>query len=136
MYRTPENEVARILVADDEAVMRQTLELVLTADGWLVDFARTGRDALDRCAAEDYDLVILDHWMPGLRGLEAAQILKMNPASPPVVVFTACLDPELKELGASIGVEVIDKLNWKELVARCHELLAAPALARVAVESR
>ena len=117
---TGELPVGPVLVVDDEHVMRTTLELVLAADGWLVDVAASGRQALDRLNEEAFDLVVLDHWMPGLTGLEVVARLRAMRIDIPVVIFSACLDPDLKEAGEQAGVTVIDKLNWHELVRICR----------------
>jgi CheY-like chemotaxis protein len=60
----------RILVVDDEAVVVNSIRRSLIRKGYLVDEAFTGRSALTRILAEDYDLVILDMRMPDMNGLE------------------------------------------------------------------
>ena len=111
-----EHEVPKVLVVDDEPIMQQMLELILTSEGWLVEIAGSGEEGLARCRNEHFDLVVLDHWMPGLTGLGVARRLVGNGFTTPIVIFSACLDPALKLAGESFDVYVIDKLNWKELV--------------------
>ena len=60
--------------------------------------------------------------MPGLTGLEVAGRLHDAGYQAPVAIFSACLDPVLKEAGASVGARVFDKLNWKGLVEYCRSV--------------
>lgn len=106
----------RILVADDDRLMRATIELVLTTEGYEVELAASGRQAIDRCRAERFALVVLDYWMPGLNGFEVVRWLRADGNDVPCVVFTSCLEPSLKDTGAALGIRVVDKLNWRELV--------------------
>ncbi len=115
-----EHEVPKVLVVDDEPIMRQMLELILTSEGWLVELAGSGEEGLERCRNEQFDLVVVDHWMPGLTGLGVARRLVGAGFTTPIVIFSACLDPALKVAGESVDLLVIDKLNWKELVRFCR----------------
>jgi CheY-like chemotaxis protein len=123
--------VGRILVVDDEPIVRQMLELVLASDGWLVEQAASGEEGLERCRSELFDVVILDHWMPTLTGFEVAGRLVEEGCSMPLVIFSAFLDLELKEACEAIGVHPIDKLDWKGLVHHCRLV----ALGRVAAST-
>jgi CheY-like chemotaxis protein len=120
--------VGRVLIVDDEPIVRQMLELVLASDGWLVEQAGSGEEGLERCRIESFDVVILDHWMPTLTGFEVAGQLVAEGCSMPLVIFSAFLDHELKEACETIGVHPIDKLDWKGLVHHCRLV----ALGRVA----
>jgi CheY-like chemotaxis protein len=106
----------RILVVDDDRLMRGTIELVLTTEGHAVELAASGRQAIDRCRAERFALVVLDYWMPGLNGFEVVRQLRDDGNPVPCVVFTSCLEPALKDAGAALGIRVVDKLDWRELV--------------------
>jgi two-component system phosphate regulon response regulator OmpR len=120
----------RVLVVDDDRLMRATLELVLTTEGYAVELAASGRQAIDRCREETFQLVVLDYWMPGLTGFDVAQWLRKEGNRVPCVVFTSCLEPGLKDAGAALGIPVVDKLNWRELVALAASLRhASPAAA-------
>ena len=114
------NEIPKVLVVDDEPIMRHMLELVLTTEGWLVELAASGEEGLERAQNEQFDLVVVDHWMPGLTGLGVARRLVSKGFTTPIVIFSACLDPALKVAGESVDLLVIDKLNWKELVRFCR----------------
>ena len=61
--------MSRILVADDEAILRDAMSEALRRAGHAVDAFDSGRPAMERFAAESYDLVITDLKMPGMDGM-------------------------------------------------------------------
>ena len=61
----------RVLVVDDEPQIRRVMRATLTGLGYYVADARSGEEALEKLAAEKFDLVLLDMNMPGMGGLEA-----------------------------------------------------------------
>ncbi|GBC81297.1 Transcriptional regulatory protein ZraR [bacterium HR10] len=78
-----------ILVIDDEEVMRDVLESLLTAEGYRVDTARTGEEGLEKFRERPYDLVLLDVSMPGMGGIATLQeLLRLDPEAV-VVIITA-----------------------------------------------
>jgi DNA-binding NtrC family response regulator len=78
-----------ILVIDDEEVMRDVLESLLTAEGYRVDTARTGEEGLEKFRERPYDLILLDVSMPGMGGIATLQeLLRIDPEAV-VVVITA-----------------------------------------------
>src|SRR5918911_154188 len=78
-----------ILVVDDEEIMRDVLETLLSAEGYRVDLAKTGEEGLDAYTKRAYDAVLLDVSMPGIGGLRALEeFLKMDPEAV-IVMITA-----------------------------------------------
>jgi DNA-binding NtrC family response regulator len=78
-----------ILVVDDEEIMRDVLETLLSAEGYRVDLAKTGEEGLEAYGRRPYDVVLLDVSMPGMGGLRALdEILKADPEAV-VVMITA-----------------------------------------------
>jgi DNA-binding NtrC family response regulator len=78
-----------ILVIDDEEVMRDVLESLLSAEGYRVDLARTGEEGLEKFRERPYDLVLLDVSMPGMGGIATLQeLLRIDPEAV-VVIITA-----------------------------------------------
>ena len=78
-----------ILVVDDEEIMRDVLETLLSAEGYRVDLAKTGEEGLECYGRRAYDVVLLDVSMPGMGGLRALEeILKADPEAV-VVIITA-----------------------------------------------
>ena len=100
----------RILVVDDEKMVRDTLGQVLADEGYVVDLAVDGSDALDRVQAAPPDAILLDLMMPGMNGRQFLQALRENPAyaQVPVLIMTAVhgLEINLASIGAS---EVVEK---------------------------
>src|SRR5258708_22515224 len=75
-----------VLVVDDEEIMREVLETLLSSEGYRVDLAKTGEEGLESYGRRAYDVVLLDVSMPGIGGLRALEeILKMD--SEPVIVM-------------------------------------------------
>lgn len=114
---------ARILVVDDEPEITEMLEAVLTAEGWLVDQAVSGEEALQRFRDDDFDIVVLDHQMPMMSGLAAAAELVIDGAPPKsIVLFSGYLSPFIRGECRGLGIRAVDKTNWEELVAVCHAI--------------
>jgi DNA-binding NtrC family response regulator len=69
-----------VLVVDDEEIMRDVLETLLSAEGYRVDLAKTGEEGLEVYGRRTYDVVLLDVSMPGMGGLRALEeLLKLDP---------------------------------------------------------
>lgn len=81
------SEFARILVVDDDAHMREVLELVLAGKDWHVDSVGSGQVALERLAQHAYDLVVCDLHMPDLDGASVYRAIERQPSPRPAVVF-------------------------------------------------
>jgi two-component system response regulator MprA len=108
----------RVLVVDDEPMVRETLGQVLTDEGYVVDLAVDGESALERVHAARPDAILLDLMMPGMNGRQFLQALREIPAYEhvPVLIMTAVhgLNVNLATLGAS---EVVEKpFNVDELL--------------------
>jgi CheY-like chemotaxis protein len=82
----------RILITEDDDMVRQTIKLLLAADDYAVTEARTGEEALVLLNRERFDLVITDFEMPGLRGDELAGIIKRQLPSQPILMVTAYVE--------------------------------------------
>jgi DNA-binding response OmpR family regulator len=108
----------RVLVVDDEPMVRETLGQVLSEEGYVVDLAVDGETALASVHAARPDAILLDLMMPGMNGRQFLQALRDEPAyaSVPVMIMTAVhgLEVNLATMGAS---EVVEKpFNVDELL--------------------
>ncbi|MFN2532555.1 MAG: sigma-54-dependent transcriptional regulator [Pyrinomonadaceae bacterium] len=78
-----------VLVVDDEEIMREVLETLLTAEGYRVDLAKTGEEGIEAYGRRAFDVVLLDVSMPGIGGLRALEeFLKMDTEAV-IVMITA-----------------------------------------------
>ena len=114
-----------ILVVDDERNIRNNLRMVLEADGYKVDTASNGDDALLRVKDGRYDIVFVDIQMPKMDGLELLRYLRGLRPKMPVVMLTAYgtvrRAVEAMKLGA---VDFIEKpFDPKAIQLLCQEIL-------------
>jgi DNA-binding NtrC family response regulator len=79
----------RILIIDDEAAIRESLETLLVLEGYVVETAVNGEDGLVAIERKAYDLVLLDLALPGKNGLEILGIVRERHAALPVIMITA-----------------------------------------------
>ena len=66
----------RILVVDDDPQIRRVMRVTLTGQGYEVDDAKNGEEALEKLRAERFDLVLLDMNMPGMGGVESCRLIR------------------------------------------------------------
>lgn len=115
---------AHILVVDDEPSITEFVSYNLRKEGWDVDVASTGDEALDLAAAKDFDLVVLDVMLPGMDGYEVCRRLRANSSVP--VLFLSARDTELdKVVGLELGGDdyLAKPFGVRELTARVKALL-------------
>jgi two-component system OmpR family response regulator len=85
-------EPARILVVDDEAVIRLTLDLILQRAGYIVTTAANGEEALAWLVQSPFDLLLLDLGLPGISGLNVAHYAQEHHPSTVVLFLTGSSD--------------------------------------------
>jgi len=81
--------IAKILIVDDETIMRESLAGWLERDGHAVQTARSGEEALKKCRENRFDILLLDIKMEGMSGLEVLRRVKESDADVAVVMITA-----------------------------------------------
>ncbi len=79
----------RILIVDDEEVLRDVLEVVLRREGFEVVLASSGEEALSLLDGEEIDLMILDIMLPGISGIDTLRAVRISNPNLPVIVITA-----------------------------------------------
>ncbi|MCD6452256.1 MAG: sigma-54-dependent Fis family transcriptional regulator [Acidobacteria bacterium] len=83
------NRKEKILIVDDEPDMQEVLETLLKSEGYLIDTASSGKEALSKLSEEIYDLVILDVMMPEMDGIETLTKIKEEDPEQVVIMITA-----------------------------------------------
>ncbi len=94
----------QILVADDDAPIREMIRTLLEDEGYEVSEASTGQEALDGLKAGKFDLMILDMRMPGMTGLDVLKQLREKQGELPVILMTAHGSPNIAIQASSLGV--------------------------------
>ncbi len=79
----------KILVIDDEPTLRESLQIAFSVAGYEVTTVSTGEEGLELIQKEPPDLVLLDHWLPGINGDQVLQEIKKSHPEIPVVIMTA-----------------------------------------------
>jgi two-component system response regulator MprA len=117
----------RILVVDDERAVRDSLRRALTLEGYDVDLAADGDEALARLQSHEVnpDAVVLDVLMPGVDGLEVCRRLRAAGSRVPVLMLTARDQVEDRVAGLDAGADdyVVKPFALEELFARVRALL-------------
>jgi two-component system, OmpR family, response regulator MprA len=118
----------KILVVDDERAVRESLRRALELEGYEIELAEDGVDALARLMNGENaapDVVILDVLMPGVDGLEVCRRLRRSGSRVPVLMLTARDEVENRVAGLDAGADdyVTKPFALEELVARVRALL-------------
>ena len=113
----------RVLVVEDHPRLAATVAAVLRREGMAVDVAFDGREALDRAALTDYDVVVLDRDLPGVHGDDVCRTLSSSGESA-VLMLTAAGSVEDRVEGLGIGADdyLPKPFHLTELVARIRAL--------------
>lgn len=116
----------RILVVDDERAVRESLRRALELEGYEVELASDGEEALGRLALEPpVDAAILDILMPGIDGLEVCRRVRANQNPIPVLMLTARAEVDNRVAGLDAGADdyLPKPFALAELLARVRALL-------------
>ncbi|WP_030768146.1 MULTISPECIES: response regulator transcription factor [unclassified Streptomyces] len=121
----PAEGEARILVVDDEPAVREALRRSLAFEGYAVQTAVDGLDALDKAASYAPDLIVLDIQMPRMDGLTAARRLRASGSVTPILMLTArdTVGDRVTGLDAGADDYLVKPFELDELFARVRALL-------------
>ncbi len=125
---SPSIDPMRILVVDDEVDLAEAVAKGLRREGYAVDTAHGGDEALDKASLTEYDLVCLDLTMPYMDGLEVCEALRAqsdDPRLPRVLMLTArdTVDDRITGLDAGADDYLVKPFDFGELTARVRTLL-------------
>lgn len=118
-------DLGTVLIVDDEQPLRSLVRLYLEQEGFQVEEAVNGIDALLKIHAKAYQLVVLDLMMPELDGWEVCRQVRKSNKNLPIVMLTAKTEVEDKLAGFDLDVDdyIGKPFDPRELVARIHALL-------------
>ena len=114
----------KILIVDDEPILLKGLKFSLEQEGYVVDTASDGEEAVEKVLANKFDLIVLDVMLPKLDGIEVCKKIRESSVVP-VIMLTAKGDDESKILGLEAGADdyMAKPFNILELKARIRAVL-------------
>jgi CheY-like chemotaxis protein len=112
-----------VLVVDDDPDIREWLRLSLSLRGWTVEEATTGDEALERMSELVPDVVLLDHQMPGTKGIDLVSALRTKSDDLRIIMSSAYIDPAIMKQARDLRILPMDKTDHKRLFD-LFELLA------------
>ncbi|MGK2905207.1 MAG: sigma-54-dependent transcriptional regulator [Desulfuromonadales bacterium] len=123
-------EIDRILVADDDAVIREGLRRILTAEGYEVETASNGRAALERLEQKRFKLLVTDLKMPGMSGLEVLQTLRNCQPELPVILITgyAAIDNAVEAMKNGATDYISKPFANEEIVSKVKNAMESRAV--------
>lgn len=118
----------RVLIVDDDPMIRTLLKVILRSEGWaLAGEATNGEQAISLCKEVDPDIVCLDVMMPGLSGVETLQVLRKDCPEARVVMITS--DSSTATVRDSVGFGamgyIIKPFNAKRVADALHSAMKA-----------
>ncbi len=117
--------MAKILIVDDEEMIRNVIKEYAAFNNYETDEAADGMEAVNKCLVNDYDLIIMDIMMPKLDGYTACKQIKRD-KDIPVIMLSARGEEYDKLYGFELGVDdyVVKPFSPRELFARVAAVLA------------
>lgn len=118
----------RILIVDDEPSVRESLSRTLRFEGYDVDLAPDGAEALGQVRRDPPDAIILDMNMPVLGGLDTCRVLRADGNNVPILMLTAQAEIEDRVAGLDAGADdyLAKPFALQELLARVRAMLRRP----------
>lgn len=131
--------MSRVLVVEDEAHIRELIQLHLGLEGLEIEAIADGQEALARANAESFDLIILDLMLPGLDGIAICRAVRRDGPNQdvPILMLTARREESDKVLGLESGADdyLAKPFGIRELVARARALLRRPRRSQLQAEA-
>lgn len=118
----------KILIVEDEKKLAGFIDAGLKQAGYLTKVCNNGALALEKAAAEEFDLILLDLMLPGTNGFEVLKNLCVFNIATPVIIVSAVSDTKHVVQGLDLGaVDYIKKpFEWDELLARIRTVQRSP----------
>lgn len=124
-------QVARVLVVDDEERIRRLIRMYLERENYEVEEAEDGEEALAKALQNDYDVILLDLMLPGKDGVEVCKHLREKKATP-VIMLTAKGEEANRVQGFEVGTDdyIVKPFSPREVVLRVKALLRRASTTR------
>ncbi len=118
----------KVLIADDDRLVRTILTDLLRELGHRVVAAENGAEAVALCERESPEVVVLDLLMPRLSGLDALQAMRRAGCTAPAILLTAISDPSFREMEGADEIQIrLDKpVTRRSLQRALARAMAAP----------
>lgn len=113
-----------LLLAEDDPRISKLLIHMLNKDGFQVDHAKDGQEALLFCELNDYEVLILDWMMPKISGIEVCEKLRASGFTEGILMLTAkdTIDDKIEALGTGADDYLVKPFEYRELLARVKAL--------------
>ena len=115
-------DLVKVLVVDDDSLVRDLLCEILTEEGYSVDSASNGIEALEKLEAGRFDLVISDVEMSEMTGIELAREMR-SISSIPLILMSGNATPHLKEIAALADYFLLKPFEFNDLLSAVKKAL-------------
>ena len=117
--------MTKILIVDDEIKIREMIAKYAVHEGFVTDMAADGMEAVEKCEAQKYDLVVMDIMMPNLDGFSAVKEIRKTQPQLPFIMLSALGEEYDRVHGFDVGADdyVVKPFSSKELMMRIHAIL-------------
>lgn len=115
----------KVLIAEDELQIARLIELELSYEGFQVDIAKTGKEALEKIESFKPDLIVLDLILPEMEGLEVTRRIRSDGNDVPVIVLTGkdALSDKVNSLDSGADDYITKPFATEELLARIRAII-------------
>jgi two-component system, response regulator, stage 0 sporulation protein F len=117
--------MSKILIVEDEQHQRELYSMELQEEGYQVDQASNGKEAVELVKGNKYDLVVLDIRMPEMDGIEALGKILSRDKKIPIIIYTAYSNYKSNFMTWTADAYITKSSNLQELKEKIAEILAA-----------
>jgi len=114
-----------ILIVDDDRSIANAIRTTLETEGYTVDIAETGREAIEKSATKIYDLALLDIRLPDMDGCEVLRIMRARTPRTAVIILTGYLEPRQPAGSSTLGADgyLVKPVDVEELLEIINQKL-------------
>lgn len=120
-----ERAMSKILIVEDEQHQRELYAMELQDEGYEVEQASNGKEAVDKVKNNKYDLVILDIRMPEMDGIEALGKILSRDKKIPIIIYTAYSNYKSNFMTWTADAYITKSSNLQELKDKIKEIIAS-----------